>query len=95
MAGSAGTKANFNSTRVEVEARAELENQMIVTRGLNIIGRVDILVKDTKLLQMLKKVVDKSSLDEKKKIHIDAILEARKTAIGEHYKYFPPSNKKF
>ena len=38
-----------------------------------------------------KKVVDESSLDEEeKKIHIDAILEARKTAIGEHYKYFPP-----
>ena len=40
---------------------------------------------------MLKKVVDESSLDEEgKKIHIDAILEARKTVIGEHYKYFPP-----
>ena len=37
-----------------------------------------------------KKVVDERSLDEEKKIQIDAILEARKTAIGEHYKYFPP-----
>ena len=38
-----------------------------------------------------KKVVDESSLDEEeKKVQIDAILEARKTAIGENYKYFPP-----
>ena len=38
-----------------------------------------------------KKVVDESTLDEaEKKVQIDAILEARKTAIGENYKYFPP-----
>ena len=38
-----------------------------------------------------KKVVDESSMvDQEKKFHIDAILEARKTANGEHYKYFPP-----
>ena len=37
-----------------------------------------------------KKVVDERSLDEEeKKIHIDAISEARKTAIAEHCNYFP------
>ena len=81
----------WSGSSYNLEVRSELDESDNCYEGSKHYWKSGYLGQGYQAFIDAKKVVDESSLDEEeKKVQIDAILEARKTAIGENYKYFPP-----